>query len=201
MSGLDVGAIFGPANANLGGKAFAADFRYDTTLGTGHFSATENFVDGGPRSRLGGVSPFLEASLTIGGVAKTIAPDASGEAFASNGEPGLFNGASHDALASNGDEISLQFMNAANDPFGDIPATIDVPLTFTPGSHDFGLGFADLAGAGGLTELQLSPTALIYSLSVSAGAPEPSTWAMMLLGFTGVGVLAACRRRWSPNAA
>lgn len=44
--------------------------------------------------------------------------------------------------------------------------------------------------------IQLPPFALVSNVSLTGGVPEPATWAMMLIGFGGLGVLArrrACR--------
>ena len=45
-----------------------------------------------------------------------------------------------------------------------------------------------------------TPTSIAESIAVSPAVPEPSTWAMMMLGFFGVGFL-TYRRRNSANAA
>jgi hypothetical protein len=41
---------------------------------------------------------------------------------------------------------------------------------------------------------QLPPFALVSNVSLTGGVPEPATWAMMLLGFGGLGVTARMRR-------
>jgi hypothetical protein len=60
---------------------------------------------------------------------------------------------------------------------------------------------ADLSNTGRLTIDALTPGASLtflsganYSSDAVSAVPEPSTWAMMLLGFAGVGFM-ACRRK------
>jgi hypothetical protein len=42
---------------------------------------------------------------------------------------------------------------------------------------------------------QLPPFALVSNVSLTGGVPEPATWAMMLVGFGGLGAVARMRRR------
>ena len=51
------------------------------------------------------------------------------------------------------------------------------------------LSFSSLASP------QLPPFALVSSVSLTGGVPEPGTWAIMLLGFASLGVAARVRRR------
>ncbi len=56
----------------------------------------------------------------------------------------------------------------------------------------------------GLTDQSLSPISVTIDATVTGGTgavPEPSTWAMMLLGFSGLGLLARRHRRTAAGAA
>lgn len=55
--------------------------------------------------------------------------------------------------------------------------------------------------AAGTPSANLPPFALLDSVSLTASAPEPSTWAMLALGFGGLGAAAALRRRKAVVAA
>jgi PEP-CTERM motif len=61
---------------------------------------------------------------------------------------------------------------------------------------------AALYGGSGLT---INPVPGTYTaiegsiITISAAVPEPSTWAMMLLGFAGIGFAARHMRRLSAN--
>jgi hypothetical protein len=63
-------------------------------------------------------------------------------------------------------------------------------FTFTATSATETLSFLAAGGPPGLP-----PFALLDGVSVSAGVPELSTWAMLLAGFGGLGVAARLRRR------
>jgi PEP-CTERM motif-containing protein len=188
IASIDNDGIFGAPGADLTGFQFTADFLYDTALGTFFQSPTESFLDGGLGTPVGGVSPVLEADLTINGVTLTINPALGGGASAANGQSGVGNADSYEASDGSGDSISLGFFNPFGSSSGDIPGTIDVPLEFTvygSGYDDSGFGVAFL----GTDELILEAHTLSVTL-VSATAPsvpEPSTWAMMLLGLAGLG--------------
>ncbi|HEY4052309.1 MAG TPA: PEPxxWA-CTERM sorting domain-containing protein, partial [Terriglobales bacterium] len=54
------------------------------------------------------------------------------------------------------------------------------------GSDTFGINYIDQNGFLGVDSFSVS--------SVTSAVPEPSTWAMMLLGFAGLGLMAYRRR-------
>jgi hypothetical protein len=76
------------------------------------------------------------------------------------------------------------------------PVTVSAPGTLTsfllPTFNSAGDGFAT---SGGLVEIT-GDTSLTFQAAIS-GVPEPSTWAMMILGFFGVGFM-AYRRKSKP---
>jgi hypothetical protein len=78
-------------------------------------------------------------------------------------------------------------------PSGGFSGWIDVTMDFTATAVDETLSF--LPGGSGNP-----PFVLLDSVSLTA-VPEPSTWAMMLLGFGGLGVVARLRRRRAAAAA
>jgi hypothetical protein len=200
-SGVDVLGIFGAANADLSGLAFTGDFLYDTSLGTTLYSSpTGTFVEGGPGVASGGQSPVLKTSITINGATDTIVPDNAGQIGATNGQPTIVNEIFQNGQSSGGNQILLDVFNTLNQISGDIPATIDVPLTYTLGANDTGGGFATLGG--GLEGFSLSPVIVTYSIpSITPGVPESSTWAMMLIGFAGLGLASYGASRRSTTAA
>jgi hypothetical protein len=86
-------------------------------------------------------------------------------------------------------------------PSGGFTGWMDAALHFTAtGASEVltldGVGTC-LAGSCGETESGAPPFALIDSVSLNSSVPEPSTWAMMLLGFAGLGYAGLRRRRQS----
>ena len=75
-----------------------------------------------------------------------------------------------------------------------MPASITTPFTHTVGSNDYEFfGTYYLANGAASETIYAYITTLTVSEHVGA-VPEPSTWAMMLLGFAGVG-FAAYRKK------
>jgi hypothetical protein len=60
-------------------------------------------------------------------------------------------------------------------------------------SYSGGLGLLYQQGHGFVTGA--SAGFILSGDTITAGVPEPSTWAMMILGFAGVGFMAYCRSR------
>ena len=82
-----------------------------------------------------------------------------------------------------------------------IPLSLTSPFTYTVQAGDTSSGsilYRTIDFTSGFFELvsaDLSPTAL--TVTVAESVPEPSTWAMMLLGFGGIGFM-AYRRKSKP---
>jgi hypothetical protein len=72
------------------------------------------------------------------------------------------------------------------------PASLSTPFTYTVRSGDHNYGGFFIGG----DNLEMTPT----TVSLTEGVPEPSTWAMMILGFAGVGFMAYRRRKHSTLA-
>ena len=78
-------------------------------------------------------------------------------------------------------------MNVANHGFtGWMTQTYD----FTAASATQTLRFLAVGGPGGLP-----PIAAIDNVSLTGGVPEPAAWALMLVGFGGLGAALRHRRR------
>ena len=146
-------------------------------------------------------SPALEWSVTINGKCFEMNGDYGGEIQATVSG----NQQTHVVYSIGGSvgawiDFSMYQSGYATGP-GDIPITIDKPLTFNLNPDDFGYGsmlIEDRITGAVLVAADFSPTTLTYT--VLNGVPEPSTWAMMLLGFTGLGY-AGCRRARRSQAA
>ena len=173
-----------PANAT-----FVASLGNNPASNTGHFSNSVNgatFVDDFTFS-LSGASQFVAFASATNDFAVTGGPD-----FISNFTGQLFSfGADHIAFTA--------------DDFAVNPIATPHPCTDNPGNCQALSGNAILAAGG--YYLQFTGTGGgtagyggDLTTAAVAAVPEPSTWAMMLLGFAGIS-LAAMRKRRQGGAA
>jgi PEP-CTERM motif len=188
-SGIDGLALFGPAGANLTDLPFTVDFLYSTDLGIFFQTLTQNDLEGGP-SINGAVSPVLKTSLTINAHTFTDIP-LNSQVIAANGDPSLGNQDSYLTQDASGNEFTFDFISPTT--HGDIPLTIDTPFTFT-NVVDTAFGSVALGSQLPSDMLTLTPVTLTLTLPT---VPEPSTWAMMLLGVAGLNLLGRRVRHWS----
>jgi PEP-CTERM motif len=199
-SSPDNQGIFGPAGNDLGGSTFVLTFEYDTTLGNYVVNnANEIELSGGTVYAVPTLMIF--ASVTINGITGP-----------------LFNGDFNSSIQTlNGvnfanNQVFMQAIDAnqlgpvigvvGQTPTGIIPVSIDTPQTITFDSTFFSFGsvaWGDPANINSLTNLQFtSVSSLVYSIPGPGdgvgGVPEPSTWAMMGLGFAALGYVGFRRR-------
>jgi hypothetical protein len=161
-----VNHYFGPDNGSLVGLPFKLDYLFDTSIPNDFFrSPTLNNAVGGSLAQGGGpVSPIISVSFTLNGVTKTINAAQVGSLIASNGNSCCFNQVFFHAQQDDNNlavvRIIGQFIS------GDIPASIDVPLTFIPDTGDSVTGSfqyeapGDIQGSG----ISLAPEMLVYSI-------------------------------------
>jgi hypothetical protein len=183
IRGTDPGIIFGQG-ANLNDLSYEVLYVFDT--GSYQDSQpTENFVFGG--AAFGTPSPLVgSAILTIGSVSIEIRGDSVGEIQGIDNGPGAFSEQLHRAYDTNLSAVENSIFNYA----GELPATIMTPFVYDVTSSDGGNSDFSAFGASG----NLSVTRLVVSLDPPTSAvPEPSTGAMMILGFAGIGFMAARR--------
>jgi opacity protein-like surface antigen len=196
-SGPDDLGLFGAVGGSLVGDAFIATFEMDTSKGNNLSTPTENLIEGG--IVYGVESPMLSATLEINGKTADVGIGTSGTVQSFLGQPGVTNQQTH--LVQGINVMLLNVSDTSGASVGNIPFTIDVPFTFTLDTSDAGFGEANFSSSGISTALSLGPTQLIYQYpSPDGAAPEPSTWAMMLIGFVGLGY-AGYRKTREPRAA
>jgi hypothetical protein len=158
----------------------------DTLIATYMFdlpNATDTMIgatDGG--FTFGPYGSFVTASLTINGVVAALAAFATGEL---TGETNVFDTGTVLSANVNGSVPSNQLESLLNSH--NFSWNLSSPLTglsyaVSPGDEEAVTQLT--TAAGDLLEADIA--SVTVTVSSSAAAPEPSTWAMMLVGFVGM---------------
>jgi hypothetical protein len=189
--GIDTLGVFGTAGANLTGSSWVATYTFDTSLGDPYSSSNYNYVHGGSNYGAAYPSPVLSSMITINGVGRAVDGSYIGEISGYNS--GGFSEQYHIAYDySSGHQEYLQ--NYIYNYIGSLPASITTPFTHTVDANDTEfIGKYYLANGAASETIYAYITTLTVTEHVAA-VPEPSTWAMMILGFAGVG-FAAYRKK------
>jgi len=190
---LDYGSVwgtspFGPTGANLGGKAYNVVMSYDPTA-----FASIGSCGAAPSTSCNfffSAALPLTATFTVDGLSQSYTWT-SGEFYLSSGGNDQFGfnfyGAAGSFSGSFGDGNSLYPDQASvNSPvFSDLTDLLLASGTFQFNSSGYGFGDAPSSLSASFT-----PSAPAVS---SASVPEPTTWALMIVGFGMIG--AGMRRR------
>jgi hypothetical protein len=171
-------ALFGAATA-VPATAAIYDFDYTGTMGGNLILTTSNTLDA-----VGG--------FDITGISGTFGGDAITSLVSNPNQPN-----SSTSGTFTWDNVLFPSGARAFDRFG---------VAFTTADGTFNVFDAIADGSGGTTA---TPYGLIVATGVesfgtgtlTAAVPEPSTWAMMILGFLGVGFLAYRRKKGAPRFA
>jgi PEP-CTERM motif len=175
-SGTDSAGFFGSPGAILS-QSFVETFVFDSSLGKFNGDPTE--LDNGA----------ISASLTINGITKTVGPGI-GSIIRVEHTPGesIRVYTVSQVTLSEGNEIDTFLASRPDDPDFPLPASVLTPFEIKGGTGQFTIG-------GDNIELDNNTIQLAV-----AAVPEPSTWAMMILGFFGVSFMAYRRKRQSEIA-
>ncbi|WP_210291535.1 PEPxxWA-CTERM sorting domain-containing protein [Tardiphaga robiniae] len=172
----DVGGTFGAAGASLEGKAISVAFRYDTSLAP---------ITSGPQNnQISGAA--VSVGITINGITKLY------NTFYTSLVQNYNDGQKHTNVQAeaNFDNSGIHYltMSSTDNVTGAFPLSLTTAYNFT---GPLGNGFFRLENG---TQALFTPTH-VTSVQIAAAVPEPSTWALMILGFAGVGFVAARKRK------
>ena len=195
-------------NGSLTGLSYTAAYYFDTELGERFTSTNSSYLLGGPNAGNGFPSPYVKATITINNTTFEFAPNIYGY-VESTGNPSP--GASqlyHDAKRLDRRGDSSEFLDFAilinrTVAFGPVfPADLTGPVDHDIGGQEQTFGLLQIEYLNLLTgqythfaNASLVPTHVTIGV---AAVPEPSTWAMMILGFAGIGFV-AYRRKSKPG--
>jgi hypothetical protein len=181
----------GPFGGKIDGSQFSLVFTFNTALAQpGHFdgSGLDTPFGGYPFSIVPSVGSAVFSSSQLSFTA--------GSFMASDG---ISNGTTSQYASSvdfGSDAISPIISMQASVPsiFDSILDSFSLSSDQPIGSGAISFDYANTFLGGGFGRLALSPYRIEVSDQVTA-VPEPSTWAMMILGFLGVGFMAYRRRQ------
>lgn len=199
VNGVDTLGLFGRAGVNLTGSSYTQTFYINTLAGSMHTASNQ-------QDETGSTAAFIDAVLTINGQSVTVHSSAFGEAFVNNGgsvtngvtgiHSGEYSGpnayhvvydyardtafrstayyAEMGGYASNSNSSALGFPTGLDQAF-----LVPVGVNGTKGA-----GFFNVLEVGCDTEVEA-----LHLIETVAAAPEPSTWALLLLGIGSLGLV------------
>jgi hypothetical protein len=185
-SGTDPTGTFGTVGGSYIGDTYVASFQFDTNVGQLLNTPTTTYASG-----YLGTGPAISSSVTVNGV--TLNQDLTNSYY------------SYTYATNNGSDFSQHFDTAYSNSAASSHATVSasdtsippsIAATFTLNAGPDTTGYMNYID----TNLGTDIEANFVSLTVSA-VPEPSTWAMMILGFAGIGLMTYRRQNRVPVAA
>ena len=182
VSGIDTYGWFGTPGANLN-TTYTSQYIFDTNLGRTYAAPGHYVLEGGSFFSPPLSSPLLSASVTINGIPYSVAGSFRGVYIS-------FTSLSSEANITNDVLLYNALFFGSSNPFP-FPTALSGPVTYNVQSGDSTDGY--LQTYDGSEQLYLPES----SVTISPAVPESSTWAMLLLGFAGVGFM-AYRRQSKP---
>lgn len=191
-SGVDNAGFFG--GTNLTGAAFTATYAFDTNISGVVNNPPGFFIEGGAASTSGRLSPAISASLLINGQTFNV-PNVNPSDFLSELSAVNLNAVTpfqaFAVVVPGSDRSELQNSIFTQDPNAPVLTSLATPFTYT---------YVPVGNSGNLSSFVFGLDNLTLAnntVTLTDAVPEPSTWAMLLLGFAGLGFM-AYRRKAKP---
>jgi len=187
---------------NLTGASYAAQYVFDTSLGNTFSSPNQNYANGGNHPVYATASPNLSATVTVNGYSLAL-PVGNWIGAISATNNGVTSQQYHYAyFYDNSAFISTNntLENSITNNGAALTASITTPFSYTVVPGDIANGnfwFYGVTQANLGTLGTVALTSLTVTVEGVSAVPEPSTWAMMILGFAGIGFM-AYRRKSKP---
>ena len=210
-SGQDYTGVFGQVG-HLGGGDFTAVYKFDTSVGTLVTGPLIYSASGG--ADVGSKSPSLGVIITINGVSRLVDGSSFGSIQGTSGSisSGIVSQQYHyagistqiynpDGYTAESSFVSMQI----GGPIGYFPGSIDEsfgPISAIPAYNFLNIGsiqiqnysYNNISGAT-IYQDYVYADLLVTSITEVAVAPEPDTWAMLLVGFGCIGGMMRIPRR------
>ena len=189
VHGTDTAGYFGTPGTFLRGT-YTATYVFNTNVpGAYNYNGYNLFFTRGG-TVYPAPTPSISASLTINGhtFTETVAGSYDGYLFTSDLSFGHFDAYAEAGVAS-GQYFYSEIFN--QDPSAPVPTSLNSPFSYNynPVGSTGNVGAFSIGG----DNLSFLPS----TVTLVDGVPEPSTWAMMILGFLGLGWM-AYRRKTKP---
>jgi hypothetical protein len=194
----DALGLFG--GGDLTGDNFQVVFTFDTSQGSLSTTIADPVHGVGAGQSLTGTSSSFSASITINGFTQSVVAPLNGALFQTSGD-GVLDNVSGTVpgvpLGFNPDPSGVQVgIGTSIDNFAVSPGLLATPSTTSDVECGcLGSGQFTVSSALGQEIVNLDPTVAVVTDGVTSAVPEPSTWAMMILGFCGVGFMAYRRKQ------
>jgi hypothetical protein len=188
-SGEDSTGVFGAQGADLTGDWLVVKYVFNTSVGYTVGWPWQQIAYGG--SCCGAGSPALSATATVNGHSASIGPGTEyGEIYGFNGGPfsQQYDQDNNFTVADNVYTYNYGASAVTSEPTS-LPAQIEGPFTYNTNPLDSSYNNVQIytwnANTGAVSWAWADGT--VSTLTIMPEVPEPSTWAMMLLGFAGLG--------------